>query len=153
MSASRTGGALRIGEVARRAGVSVEAVRHYEREGLLPKPARTLRGARHFPPDVLARIAFLKQAQAAGLMLRDIRQLVGLDRGRNRSACERMRRVLAERLREVDARMQEMQVFRTALEAHLGACEDALVRRADPACPSLEALIGGGHAGNNGADQ
>lgn len=143
MRATAVSGSLRIGEVARRTGVSVEALRYYDREGLVPS-ARTLRGARLFPQEALARIAFLKQAQAAGLTLRDIKQLMGLDRGRSRSACQRMRRVLAERLREVDARLKETQVFRTALEAHLEACDGALEQRSDPACPSLNALVGAG---------
>lgn len=68
---------LRIGDVARLTGISVEAVRYYDREGLLPPALRSPQGARRFPPDVVTRVRFVKQAQAAGLTLRDIKQLVG----------------------------------------------------------------------------
>jgi len=134
---------LRIGAVAAQTGVTADAVRYYEREGLLPAAVRTPRGARVFPVQTVARIRFLKQAQAAGLTLRDLKQLVGLDGGRSRTACRRMRHVLAERLHDVDARLREVLTFRSALEAHLEACDKALETRKEPACPSLNALASG----------
>jgi DNA-binding transcriptional MerR regulator len=129
-----------IGEVARHTGVTIETVRYYEREGLIPFAVRSARGARRFPPDAVARVRFVKQAQAAGLTLGDIKQLVGLQRGRHRVACERMRRVLADRLNDLDARARELQVFRIVLEQHLEACDRALKSPSEPRCPSLDAL-------------
>ena len=134
------GASLRIGEVAALTGMTVEALRFYDREGLLPKSPRSTRGARRFPSDVVARVRFVKQAQAAGLTLRNIKELVGLQRGRSRASCQRMRRILGERLKEIDSRVTELQAFRTMLEHHVEACDDALQSGADPKCPSLDAL-------------
>jgi hypothetical protein len=61
-----------------------------------------------------------------------------------------MRRVLAERLRDVDARLKEMQMFRSALQEHLQACDEALAERSEPACPSLNALVGAGPGTGSG---
>ena len=69
---------LRIGEVAHRAGVTVEALRYYERVGLLPRPPRSTGGLRRYRPDVLDRVRFIKQAQTLGLSLREIQQLTGV---------------------------------------------------------------------------
>ena len=134
------GASLRIGEVATLTGLTVEALRFYDREDLLPRSPRSARGARRFPPDVVGRVRFVKQAQAAGLTLRNIKELVGLQRGRSRASCQRMRRVLAERLKEIDARVMELHAFRTMLEHHVEACDDALQSGPEPKCPSLDAL-------------
>jgi DNA-binding transcriptional MerR regulator len=132
--------AYRIGEVAALTGVTVEALRYYEREGLLPTPLRSANGARRFGPDQVSRVRFVKQAQAVGLTLRDIQQLVGLQRGHSRAACTRMRKVLAERLSEIEGRVSELQLFRTMLQEHLQACDAALESGAEPECPARGAL-------------
>jgi DNA-binding transcriptional MerR regulator len=133
-------GSFRIGEVAARTGVTVEALRYYEREGLVPAPTRSAAGIRRFRPEVVTRVLFVKQAQAAGLTLRDIRQLVGLERGRSRAACGRMRKVLAQRLLEIDGRILELEAFRTTLARYVHDCDSALDKRTEPRCPTLEAL-------------
>lgn len=140
MKVNGTSGSLRIGEVAARTGITVEALRYYEREGLLPAPARTAAGIRRFRPDVVSRVLFVKQAQAAGLTLRDIKQLTGLERGRSRAVCQRMRKVLARRLRDIDGRVKELQTLRTTLEGYVQACDSALETGVELKCPSLEAL-------------
>ena len=140
MKSSRPSESLRIGEVARRTGITVEALRYYEREGLLPAPARSASGIRRFKPDIVSRVQFVKQAQAAGLTLRDIRQLTGLERGRSRSVCQRMRKVLAQRLQDIDGRLHELQTFRTTLEGLIKSCDSALAVGTEPKCPSLDIL-------------
>lgn len=59
-----------IGEVAEATGVSTKALRFYEDEGLLHEPDRTSGGYRDYRPDVIDRVVFVRQAQAAGLTLR-----------------------------------------------------------------------------------
>jgi DNA-binding transcriptional MerR regulator len=54
---------LKIGEVAERGGVSLQAIRYYEREGLLPKPPRLASGYRLFPDTAVRRMHFIKRAQ------------------------------------------------------------------------------------------
>jgi MerR family mercuric resistance operon transcriptional regulator len=68
---------LRIGEVAQQTGMTVEALRYYERKGLLPHPPRSAGGLRRYRSDVLDRVRFIKQAQTLGLSLKEIQQLTG----------------------------------------------------------------------------
>ncbi len=68
--------ALRIGEVALRAGVSIDTVRYYERRQLLPAAARTDGGFRLFTPDAVERVWFIKQAQELGFSLDEIGELL-----------------------------------------------------------------------------
>ncbi|AWK12544.1 MerR family DNA-binding transcriptional regulator [Streptomyces spongiicola] len=63
------------GALARAAGVSVDAVRFYEREGLLPPPERTSGDHRRYPPEALDRLDFIRVGQRLGLRLEEIREL------------------------------------------------------------------------------
>ncbi|MCI0351847.1 MAG: MerR family transcriptional regulator, partial [Acidobacteriales bacterium] len=65
-------GALQIGELAARSGVSIDTVRYYERRKLLPMAPRTAGGFRLFSPDTVERVRFIKQAQDLGLSLDEI---------------------------------------------------------------------------------
>jgi MerR family copper efflux transcriptional regulator len=67
-----------IGQLARRAGVGVETVRFYERQGLLAPPPRGTSGYRQYPQDAVARLHFIRRAKALGFSLREIRELLSL---------------------------------------------------------------------------
>ncbi len=69
---------LSIGQVARRAGVGVETVRFYEREGLLEEPPRRTSGYRQYSEQVVKRIHFIKRAQKLGFSLKEITELLML---------------------------------------------------------------------------
>ncbi len=90
---------MRIGEVARQAGVRVSLIRYYEEIGLLPEPER-LSGQRRYDDSVLRRLAVIDVAQRAGLTLDEIRELV--EHG-NDPMNERLRELAARRLPEIDA--------------------------------------------------
>lgn len=66
---------MRIGELARRAGVAPSAVRYYERSGLLPAPAR-VSGRRVYAPDALSRLAVILHARRLGFTIAETRRLV-----------------------------------------------------------------------------
>ena len=72
---------MRIGEVAEKVGVSVDTLRYYERLGVLPRAHRTTGGFRSYGDEVIKRMKFIQQAQALGLTLKDVRQLI-VDQGR-----------------------------------------------------------------------
>ena len=69
---------LTIGKVAERAGVGVETVRFYEREGLLDEPTRTASGYRQFDEDVIRRLEFISRAKELGFTLNEIKELLSL---------------------------------------------------------------------------
>ena len=77
---ARTDGLMKIGEVSKKSGVGIEAIRFYEKSGLLERPDRTYSGYRMYPAEVLDRIAFIKQAQTLGFSLDEINQLISLKR-------------------------------------------------------------------------
>jgi DNA-binding transcriptional MerR regulator len=69
---------LTIGQVAKGAGVGVETVRFYEREGLVPAPKRRPSGYRQYPADTVRRIRFVQAAKDLGFTLKEIRELLSL---------------------------------------------------------------------------
>ena len=79
---------LRIGEVARRSGVSIDTLRYYERVRLLPRSRRSSGGFRLYSADDV-RVRFIKQAQELGLSLEDIKDLLSYGRRRRMSKSAR----------------------------------------------------------------
>ena len=133
--------AFPIGEVARTTGVTVEALRYYEKQGLLPRLHRSAGGARRFGEEAVSRVRFIKQAQAVGLTLKDIRALVGAAPTAGSHRCRSTRNILAARIADLDQRLASMQAFRAVLKEYLDACEHALGVQADRSdCPTVTAL-------------
>ena len=128
---------LKIGEVATRAGVSVDSLRYYERMKLLPRARRTSGGFRLFGPDSVERVQFIKQAQVLGLSLDEIRGLLTTG---GAAECRRVRDLLAAKLEELDTRMKAMKQFRRTLNQHLAACERELKAHGDAACCPVVAV-------------
>jgi MerR family mercuric resistance operon transcriptional regulator len=126
----------RIGELAAAAGVSVDTLRYYERERLLPPPVRTAGGFRLYAPETVERLRFIRQAQQIGLSLREIRQLLDPDN----CLCSAVRDVIAERLAEVDERLRELASFRDTLQTALQRCEQTLVQSKKAPCPVVRQL-------------
>lgn len=136
-------GALGIGEIATRAGVSIDTLRYYERRELLPAAPRTAAGYRVFPPETVDRVLFIKQAQGLGFSLDEISTLLTTN---GTSDCLKVHDLLDAKLTELDARMRSMQRFREKLEHFLAECENELRERPDDAeCPVVVKIS---HANN-----
>ncbi|MEU0042895.1 heavy metal-responsive transcriptional regulator [Streptomyces werraensis] len=118
---------MKIGEVARITGLNTKTIRFYEEAGVLPLPARTPTGHRDYGPEVADRLQFIRRCQAAGLSLREVRQILAVHDG-GEAPCGHVRRVLNERLDQVRAQIAEL----TALEAHL----ETLTARAEQGAPA-----------------
>lgn len=103
---------MRIGELAQRAGVSTKALRFYEQAGVLPRAARTASGYRDYDDAALARLRFVRAAQAAGLTLAEIRTVIVVreDAG---PPCEHVIAVLDQHAAALDERIAELRVART----------------------------------------
>ncbi len=117
--------ALRIGEVAQRAGIATSAIRYYEREGLIPKADR-LGNARVYGTDILDRLALIALAKSAGFTIAETRRLL---RGVSRRTPPgpRWRAQAQKKLVEVEARLAEAERMRSVLRKMMG-CE----------CPTFE---------------
>ncbi|HJR07885.1 MAG TPA: heavy metal-responsive transcriptional regulator [Pyrinomonadaceae bacterium] len=105
---------LRIGEVAEASGIGVEALRFYERRGLLGRPARTASGYRAYDASVIERLAFIKRAQAIGFSLDEIAEILEM-RGRGEAPCLEVREAARRKLAELDARLTELRRYRNEL--------------------------------------
>ncbi len=114
---------LAIGEVARRAGVATSAIRFYEREGLLPVPARSS-GRRRYGEDVLRRLAVIEVAKRAGFSLAEVRLLLD-GFARDVSPSERWRTLAERKLRELDELSARIAAMRELLDEGIRcACGD-----------------------------
>jgi DNA-binding transcriptional MerR regulator len=105
---------LKIGEVSQLSGIGIEALRFYERSGLLGKPVRSPVGYRLYDEGVLERLAFIKKAQTLGFSLDEIGQIIK-DARSGASPCDDVREIVRRRLAELDERMREMRRYRKEL--------------------------------------
>jgi MerR family copper efflux transcriptional regulator len=107
---------MRIGELAEQAGVTTKAIRYYERIGVLPAAARTEAGYRRYEPDTLTRLRFVAAAQAVGLSLGEIREVIAF-RDRGEAPCGHVLELIARRAGEIGARIEELGRLRAELVA------------------------------------
>jgi DNA-binding transcriptional MerR regulator len=129
-----------IGELAARSGLTPDALRYYERLGLLPPSQRTAGGFRVYAPAVLDRLRLIKQAQTLGLSLQEIGALVSYtDRG-GQKRCQRVRDLLQRKITDLDAKLAEIQEFRRTLQGYFEECERTLAERNREECPVIEHL-------------
>jgi MerR family copper efflux transcriptional regulator len=127
---------LTIGTVAKRAGVPIDTIRYYEREGLLPEPLRRASGYRSYNESAISRLRFIRRAKDLGFTLEEIRDLLALSTDRHRGV-KAVRQRAEQRLAGIDARIAELMRIRTGLEQLIEACPG----RGDPEqCPILRAL-------------
>jgi MerR family transcriptional regulator, copper efflux regulator len=127
---------LTIGAVAKRAGVPIDTIRYYEREGLLPEPLRRASGYRSYNESAVSRLRFIRRAKDLGFTLEEIRDLLALSADRHRGV-KAVRQRAQERLASIDARIAELSRIRKGLEQLIDACPG----RGDPEqCPILRAL-------------
>lgn len=128
--------ALTIGEVARAADVGIETVRFYEREGLIPEPARRQSGYRQYPPDTVRRLRFIRRAKDLGFTLKEIGELLHLrvDPQRN---CADVRALAKAKMADVEAKMFDLARIQAALTELVRTCRG---KGPTNVCPILDAL-------------
>lgn len=126
--------ALTISRLAASADVHVETVRYYQRRGLLPEPPRPQGGVRHYGASEVARLQFIRRAQAMGFTLDEI---AGLLEVRGTRACEQTRKLTEHKLVDVRQRIAELQQLEQDLVFLVVECGRA---SADTECPTLSLL-------------
>src|SRR5205823_15080204 len=115
---------LQIGQVARKTGVSIDAIRFYEKAGLLPQPARSQGGFRLYRQQEISDIEFIRKAQQLGFSLSEIRELFSIRR-QPREVCVHVRDLIALKLGVVRAKLNELAGMEASLAAALKQCEKA----------------------------
>jgi len=132
------GTTLKSGELAKRADVSVETLRFYERKGLLPEPPRRRSGYRQYPEESVGRIRFIKRAQEVGFSLEEIKELLAL-RVRPGTTCAQVRERAEHKVQEVRQKIADLKAIERALNKLTASCSG---RGPISACPILENLDG-----------
>jgi DNA-binding transcriptional MerR regulator len=131
---------FRSGEIARRTGVSADTLRHYERRGLLAKPRRLANGYRVYPPAAVDRVLLIQRALGLGFTLDELARFLR-DRDGGRPPCRSVRQVAAQKLREVDRRLDELSEFRKELKRMLADWDTRLAGAAGEPARLLESLV------------
>jgi MerR family copper efflux transcriptional regulator len=127
---------LRIGDVAERAGVNLQTIRYYERQGLLPRPPRLASGYRVFPDAAVRQVRFIKRAQELGFSLAEIRDLLSLRASEGADAHEVHRRAKAK-IAHIEDKIRSLLAMKHALATLADRCPGC-----GPLsdCPILDAL-------------
>ena len=133
---------IQIGRVSEQTGLSVDAIRFYEKQRLLERPPRTEGGFRLFSADDIQRIQFIRRAQHLGFSLLEIRELLVLQRDEG-EACSHVRDVLRAKVSAVRDKIRQLGILEEQLAKSLRKCERKL--RAAPnsdhdGCPVLQAI-------------
>ena len=135
---------LRIGQVAQKTGLSVDAIRFYEKAGLLPRPVRTGGGYRLYHAPEVADLEFIQKAQQLGFSLNEIRELFSIQR-HPQEVCVHVRDLIAQKLTVVRDKIAELQTLETGLTDALVKCRKALRQPAkhQESCPVLLEIAAG----------
>lgn len=126
---------MQIGIVAKKIGVSVDAIRFYERNGLIPKPPRTEGGFRRYDRNDIETLAFVRRVQNLGFNLSEIRGLLPL-RGNRLQPCAPVQRRLQQKLADVQQKLSDLHKLEHELRLALRSCNREL-RKRGVHCPIL----------------
>jgi len=127
---------MKIGELAKKADVSTQTIRYYEREGILSKPSRTEAGYRDYPPDAVDTLRFVREAKDVGFTLREIKLLADVDPESTQS-CGMMQTLLKTKLDDLDEKLASMKRIRKRLVTSLKECKS---RSKSQPCPVLHEI-------------
>lgn len=126
---------MRIGELARLTGTSAETIRFYEKQGLLPEPARTAANYRSYGAEHRQRLTFIRRARDLGFRLDAVRDLLALSDDRSQS-CAAVDEIAGVHLREIDGKIADLQNMQRELQRMVGSCQRGTV----DACLIIETL-------------
>lgn len=136
---------LQIGEVSRQTGVSVDTIRFYERENLLTEPARSEGGFRLFGAADVEQLKFIRNAQALGFALGEIKELLVLQ-DQSMEACSHVRELLELKVDVVKNKIEQLLTLKSGLKAALRKCKRSLKGTKDSheeGCPVLKQIAQG----------
>ncbi len=113
---------LTIGQVAKAAGIGIETIRFYEREGLFDPPPRRPSGYRQFPEEVVHRLRFIRRAKELGFSLKEIRELLDL-RLEPDATCADVKDRAEQKIESIQTKLRDLQHMKRALGRLVAACD------------------------------
>jgi len=135
-------GSMQIGQIAAQTGIGIDAIRFYERHGLLAAPTRSEGGFRLYSSDDLSTLQFIRSLQMLGFSLTEVREFLSL-RTNGLRACSAVRKMLGDKLKDVHAKRLALVELEDELKAALTKCNSQLKRprrRKSVRCPVLSTL-------------
>jgi len=126
---------MNIGEASALSQVSAKMIRRYEEQGIIPKAKRSEAGYRQYSENDVHVLKFVKRARELGFSMKDIKQLLGLWRNKNRSSSQ-VKTIANKHIKELERKLSEIQSILHTL-THLVECCHGDNR---PDCPILEEL-------------
>ena len=130
---------LKIGQLAREAGLGVETVRFYERRGLIADPPRRASGYRQYPQETVARLRFIRRAKELGFSLNEIKELLDLRVSPEIPKVE-VKRTALVKIADLEERIAMLERMKRALEEITAACSGEVPAGS---CLILDALESG----------
>ena len=121
-----------IGVLARETGVTLEAIRFYERRGLVPSPPRSKSGYRVYPPETAKRLRFIKRAQALGFSLEEVKELLALRASPTAKSTD-VRKRTTDKIQDIEAKIRTLEDMKSALVNLTNTCSGC--------CPASECPI------------
>jgi DNA-binding transcriptional MerR regulator len=142
-------GSMQIGQIAAQTGIGIDAIRFYERNGLLAAPTRSEGGFRLYSSDDLSILQFIRSLQTLGFSLNEIREFLSL-RTNGLRACSAVRKMLGHKLTDIHSKRLALVKLEDELKAALRKCNSQLKRprrnKSGP-CPVLTTLAKSKHDG------
>lgn len=132
---------MRIGELHQATGVAIETIRFYEKEGVLPAPARTDSGYRIYGSAHLERLSFIRHCRALDMPLADIRQILNFV-AHPEADCGDINRLIDEQLARVRVRLKSMRALEKQLSQLRVHCEAGTTAAE---CGILHGLVAAAH--------
>lgn len=133
------GGMMRIGAAAKQVGISIDAIRYYEREGLIIPAAILESGYREFNDQNIETLRFIQRAKTLGFSLREIRNLLKLKNSPD-TTCGKIKALATEKREQIARKIAALEMLRTDLDALLQACNTQ--EGAATECPIINSLDG-----------
>jgi Hg(II)-responsive transcriptional regulator len=130
---------ISIGEVSRQAGITVQAIRFYERRGLIPKPLRTKSGYRQFSPEIVRRIQFITRAKRLGFTLKEVDQFLVLADG-VATDCREIQGLAKEKINEIEQKIRQLSGLKEVLVEGVRRCPG---EGPISVCPIIDVFSGG----------
>ncbi len=112
---------MRIGKVAEQVGITVEAIRFYEKNGLVKPPKRNGSGYRDYPGDTVQHVSFIKRAKELGFSLKEIKELISL-RSAHGATCGEVKKQAENKIADIDCKVEDLQRIKKALLKLVSVC-------------------------------
>ncbi|MDP7537539.1 MAG: MerR family transcriptional regulator [Methylococcales bacterium] len=110
---------ITIGKLAKKANVTVETIRYYQRKGLLCEPEKPANGYRQYPIDDITRIRFIKHVQQCGFTLKEISELLFLDNGH----CQDVQKIAKQKSQQINQQIKDLIVLQNVLDSLIEGCQ------------------------------